>query len=401
MKTMSLAALVVCGLWAIGCTTVVVQPQPQGPEVLLPGEFIESVDANTILVKCSGKGPDQMAAINNARKGCLEWFIVNQLSATQEERQAYQTNQQKLFAQLDRYVNLPPPGASDGKGKGVKSQVRLSDTEIKVDIITDVHKQQLQDDLVAMGIMKSKSDMLEAVGMPTILVQPSKANKGLKARQQMESAVTEYLTMNKWEVKDPQGVADLNKMIGALGEATGAEEDEAAKIAMAVGADIYMVFEALQDKGGDGGVAYGAMVKAYETTTSRKLGEKQVIGPARASWKAGEDMKAWADALRDATGQVVPQIMGYWKEDAPKGNRFTVVINNTPKGADIKVSNGLKRACAFVKVTLSTAKTLHLNAQCKGDNMEVAGALDEILGGLGGEYEFGAKSGNLLLVNFK
>jgi len=401
MKNLLKVGVVACLALFAACTTVVVKEA--GPEVLLPGEFIESVDANTALVKCTGIGADMQQAIDQARKGCLEWFITNQLAQSPAERQAYLAQQQAVFAKLDRYVAIPPPGAASGKGKGVKSRIRLSDERIKVEIITDVHSKMLQDDLVALGIIQSKDDMLAAVGMPTILVYPGKATKGNKGRQQMESAVTEYLTENRWEVKDPQGVADLNKIIGAIGEVTGAEEDEAAKIAMAVGADVYMVFDVLQSKGEMGDVAYGASVKAYETTTSRKLGEKQVTGPARAGWKAGEEIKAFIEAIRDATAQVLPQIMAYWKEDAPKGNRFTIVLNKAPKNADMKVSNALKRNCAFVKVEVSTAKTVQLKAQCKGDNMEIAGALDSILSSSFSDqpYDFATKTGNLLIVNFQ
>lgn len=401
MKRLGTLLLVLMGAFAACTTTVVVKEA--GPEVLLPGEFIESVDANTVLVKCTGMGADMQQAIDHARRGCLEWFITNQMAQTPGERQAYLAQQQAVFAKLDRYVGIPPPGAASGKGKGVKSRVRMSDERIKVEIITDVHKQMLQDDLVALGIIQSKEDMLAAVGMPSILVYPGKATKGHKGRQQMESAVTEYLTENRWEVKDPQGVADLQKIIGAIGEVTGAEEDEAAKISMAVGADVYVVFDVLQSKGERGDVAYGASVKAYETTTSRKLGEKQVTGPARAGWKAGEEIKAFVEALRDAMGQVVPQITAYWKEDAPKGNRFTIVINKAPKNTDIKVAGALKRNCAFVKVEVATAKTVHVNAQCKGDNMEIAGALDSILSSAFADqpYDFATKTGNLLIVNFQ
>jgi hypothetical protein len=397
--TFSIAVLVLC-VWGLGCTTVVVK-EDRGPELLLPGELIETVDANTILVKCTGIGPDQRIAIDQARKGCLEWVITNQMAQTPGEKQAYMAQQQSIFQKMDRYVNIPPPGARSGKGKGVKSQVRISDEEIKVIIITDVHKKALQDDLVAMGVIGSKDDMLEAVGMPTLMVHPSKANKGKKNRKIMEDLVNSYLTKSKWEVLDAKGVADLNKLVDAIGEVAEAEEDEAAKLALAVGADVYIIFEANKKKEGSS-VAYEVGISAYETTTGRKLASETALSSPRSTWTAGEESAAMMEGLNDAMGKVVPQITDYWKEDAPKGNRFTVVLKNAPKNTDMKLAPVMKRMCRFVK-TKSFPGQVNFYAQCKGDNLELAGGLAEGIDAKlsGHEYEFVAKNANNLLIVFK
>lgn len=392
--------VLVLSVWGMACTTVVVK-EDRGPEVLLPGELIETVDANTILVKCTGIGADQRQAIDQARKGCLEWVITNQMAQTPGEKQAYMAQQQNIFAKMDRYVNIPPPGARSGKGKGVKSQMRVSDEEIKVIIITDVHKKVLQDDLVAMGVVGSKDDMLEAVGMPTLMVHPSKANKGKKNRKIMEDLVNSFLTKAKWEVLDAKGVADLNKLVDAIGEVADAEEDEAAKLALAVGADVYIIFEANKEKQGSS-VAFSVGISAYETTTGRKLASETALSSPRSTWTAGETSAAMMEALNDAMGKVIPQITDYWKEDAPKGNRFTVVLKNCPKNTDMKLAPVMKKMCRFVK-TKSFPTQVNFYAQCKGDNLELAGGLSEgIDAKLGGhEYEFVAKNANNLIIVFK
>ncbi|MBW1808394.1 MAG: hypothetical protein JRJ87_09385, partial [Deltaproteobacteria bacterium] len=191
MKKVAMCGLVVLCTVAVACTTVVVKDA--GPEVYLPGEMVESVDANTILVKCTGIGTDQNAAITNARKGCLEWMITNNLAQKPGERQAYLGQQKSIMAKLDRYVGIPPPGTKDGKGKGVKSRVRVDDERIKVIIITDVHKKALEADLVAMGVIESKDQMLDAVGRPSIATFPFKASKGSKLRGMMQGLLTSYL----------------------------------------------------------------------------------------------------------------------------------------------------------------------------------------------------------------
>lgn len=395
-------AILLIGVWAAACTTVVVKDT--GPEVLLPGQFIESVDANTVLVKCQGKGGDMRSAVTHARKGCLEWFITNQLAQTPSERQAYMANQKSIFAKLDRYVGIPPPGSASGKGKGIKSRVRMDENTLKVDIITDVHKQLLQDDLVAMNIITSKEDMLDAVGRPTLMTVPFKASKGNKYRGIIEGQLKDYLTENRWEVLSPEAVANLDKMVDAMGEVAGAEEDEVAKLAMAAGADVYIQFEAKKEKSkGGGGVAYTVRVEASETTTGQALAAKSVTSPARSDWNAGAEARALQEAMADAMGQVIPKIMGYWKEWAPKGRKFYLVFNNAPKKADMRLSSALKRgACSQVKVVRSTKSTVHMRVQCKMDNMELAGAIDDAISGkLGGaDYEFVAKNRNNIIVQF-
>lgn len=394
-------AMVLVGAWMMSCTTVVVK-EDTGPEVLMPATFVESPDANTVTLKCQGMGADMESAILQARKSCVEWLINDQIAQTAEEKQGYKAVQQQIFAQLDKYIGMPPPGASDGKGRGVKSRVRVGE-KLKVEIIENVQKKTLVDDLAALGVTKSKSDMLAAVGMPTIMVHPSKANKGSKDRKIMEDLVNSYLTKQKLEVLDAGNVQDMNKLTGAIGEVTGAEEDEAAKLALAIGADVYIIFEAGMDKQPNGSIAAKVGISAFETTTSRKLASETALSAPRASFIAGEEAATYMEALNDAMGKTVPQIFDYWKEDAPKGNRFTVILNNAPKSADVKISSALKKSCTFVKVALATAKTVHFYAQCKGDNMEVAGVLDEAFGASfqGKEYDWAAKVKNSLIVNFK
>ncbi len=402
MKKVAKSALIVglLSVWAVACTTVVIK-EDRGPEILLPGEFIESVDANVIRVKCAGTGSNLNEAIMQSRKGCVEWVITNQLAQTPGEKQAYKAAQAQIFAQLDKYIGIPGPSAASGHDKGVKKRHRISDTKIKIEMIEDVQKKVLTDDLVAMGVIKSVSDMLEAVGMPTVMVHPSKANKGKKNRKIMEDLVNSYLTKAKWEVLDAKGVADLNKLVDAIGEVGDAEEDEAAQLALAIGADIYLIFEANKKKKGNS-VAYEVSVSGYETTTSRKLVSETALSAPRTTFVAGEESAAMMEGLNDVMGKALSQITDYWKEDAVKGNRFTIVLKNAPKNTDIKLSSALKKVCARVK-TKSFPTQVNFFAQCKGDNMELAGVLSDAIDSKlsGHDYEFMAKNVNNLIIVFK
>ncbi len=400
VATLSVAVLVL-GVWSLACTTVVIK-EDRGPEILLPGEFIESVDADTIRVKCQGTGVDLNAAIFQARKGCVEWVVNTRLAQTPGEKQAYKASQAQVFAQLDKYIGIPGPASRSGHDKGVKKRHRLSDTKIKVELIEDVQQKMLQEDLVAMGVLKSGEDMLDAVGNPTLMVFPSKANKGKKNRKIMEDLVNSYLTKSQWEVLSPKGMADLNKLVEAIGEVSDAEEDEAATLAMAVGADVYITFEANKKKVGNT-VAYEVGINSYETTTSQMLSSETALSAPRSTMMAGEETAAMMEGLNDAMGKSLPQITGYWKKDAPKGSRFYVVFKNTPKKADMKMGSVLKKVCTKSKLVTGTSKTAAFRVQCKLDNLELAEAIDEgITAKLGGaDYEFAAKNKNNLIVIFK
>ena len=397
-------AVLLIGVWSVACVQRVVV-QDTGPEILLPGQFVESVDEAIDMVRCQGKGPDQPTAMIQARKGCLEWMITEKLAQAPAERRAYLASQKQIMAKLDRYVAIPKPGPRSGTGEGVKSQVRIDANQIKVELITKVFKKQLKADLVDLGIIASADEIADSIGNPTMMVVPFAASKGNKFRGMIEGLLNSYLTKAQYEVLSSSGQKDLDKMITAFAEAAEAEEDEAAAIARAVGADIFIKFEGkkMLPEGGGQEVAYGVRIEAYETTTAKMLGSEQKTSPTRVTWRAGEEMRALEEALRDAMAQVMPQITAYWKKDAPKGNRYFVVFKDAPRRTDMKMSKVLKKACTKVKLQTSTASTVTFRVQCKADNLELASVIDEgietKMGGAG--YNFVAKNRNSIVVQFQ
>lgn len=381
------------------------QVKQEGPEILYPGEYVESVDSDIDMVKCRGKGETQDAAIDHARRGCLEWMITEKLAQTPGEHKAYMANQKEIMAKVDRYIPPIKPGARSGKGEGVKSRTRDGDGNVNVEINIKVYTKALRKDLVAMNIIQSKDDMMAGAGagsMPTLMVVPFPASKGNKNRGAMEGLLTSYLTKQKWEVLSASGTADLNKMVDALSEVADAEEDEADQIAKAVGADIYIKFEAIKERGegmAGGQVAYTIRLEACETTTGRVLASEKKTSPARyKDASAGNEARVYEEGMRDAMGTVLQQITDYWKEDRAKGRRFFVVFKNAPKKTDMRMSSVLKKACSQVKLKSSTAKTVTFQVQCKLDNLELASAIDEgITAKMGGaEYDMDKNSTSLI-----
>ena len=124
-----------------------------GAEPLLPGELVESVDASTVMIKCSGIAADAEAAVLHARRGCVEWYVLNQLAFTRKEKDAYRAKRDKIFSGLDKYIERPTPGARSGRGGGIKARVKISDTQIRIVAIVKLYKKVLREDLVSLGVI--------------------------------------------------------------------------------------------------------------------------------------------------------------------------------------------------------------------------------------------------------
>ncbi|MBW2703849.1 MAG: hypothetical protein JRF33_23770, partial [Deltaproteobacteria bacterium] len=310
--------------------------------------------------------------------------------------------QQDLFNKLDKYVGNPPPGAKDGKGPGVKSRLRLGEDKIRVEIIVHVQQKMLQDDLAAMGVMQSTEDLMDSVGMPSLMAVPSKANKGSKLRGIMESIVNEYLSNQEFEILDAKGVQDLGKFTDALGEVSGAEENEAAQIAMAIGADVYFVYEAIKSKKGDT-VNYTVRVKAYETTTGTVVGDTSATAPARYDDIAGKEAETLMEPMNDAMGKLVPLLMKFWKRTAPKGQRFYLVFNGGPEGTDENMAEVLERNCSKYKLVSSVEGKVILRAQCKMNNLGLAKAIRKGIKSKmeGAAFKWTAKTRTSLILQFQ
>ena len=398
---MVLAAVFALGMFA-GCTrTVVVQ---QGPEVLQPGEYIESSDAMIKLVHCRGKGIDKEAAILNARKGCLEWMIVNEYAQSPGELQAYRANQKQIFANIDRYVPAPHRMAVDGKGEGTTSVTQNQDGSVNVEVNAKVFKKQLEKDLVQMNIVASKDDVQDSIGNPSVVAGPSKAVKGKRYRKDMEQLVNSYLTKEKFEVVNLETVQDLDKMQESVAEATDSEQGDLASLAAAAGADVYVEFEAKPEKKNEG-VVWAVNIKAYETTTGKMLASDTGFSGKRSTEEAGQERIAMAEGLNVVMGKIIPQIKDYWKEYRPRGRKFRVSFMNPPKNSDFKLDRVLKKVCSKVKVEKSTPSLLLFYLQCKMDNMELSAAISEgiesKLGMTSNDYEFPMKNRNMLVIKFK
>ena len=142
-------------------------------------------------------------------------------------------------------------------------------------------------------------------------------------------------------------------------------------------------------------------VDAYETTTKQKLGSEFALSSSRSTWDAGTKEAAMAEALNDAMGKLIPQITAYWKEDKPKGNRYNVILENAPKGADEALYPMFKKNCAEFKFKEFKTK-VEFNVQCKTDLMETHLMVKKAINKEFDNPEFeDLKNSNILIYTFK
>jgi hypothetical protein len=238
-------------------------------EPLLPGELIEGVDASTVMIKCSGIAADAEAAVLHARKGCVEWFVLNQLTFTEGEKKAYRAKRDKIFSSLDKYIERPVLGARSGRGAGIKAQVRISDTRIRVIIIVKLHKKTLRQELVVLNII-SKSEL-------TISISSSKSMEKSKYRKTIEALLAASFLENGWkaDIGDPK-------------------------------AEVQVTFDAVAHRRKEGkfqSIAFSVNLTA-RSTSGAMLAVGTALSAPRAIFRAGEESAAVREATLDAAMQI-------------------------------------------------------------------------------------------------
>jgi nucleoid DNA-binding protein len=172
-------------------------------------------------------------------------------------------------------------------------------------------------------------------------------------------------------------------MAEQIGIIEGLPQDPAAKIALSVGADIYVVVEGKFEEGQvgkDRTTKAAASLKAFETTTGRLIGSstgfsKEVIaGP-------GKDRVTLSEAIRDAADKLITQIMDYWKSDIKKGKQFLIFVygnfENLQRQADI--TSAIKNISADYKREVASKNLMTFRVWYKGKSDEIIFSLQDEL----------------------
>jgi hypothetical protein len=251
----------------------------------------------------------------------------------------------------------------------LKSRLPNGKEGMKITKAVRVNKKLLTDDLVSKGIIKSREELADAIGMPTIMVIPEtpKGQTPLEVfdknplAKHAAAVIESYLTARKYDVLVPKAMDQINEMTKLQGEVKGVEEDPGYQLALALGSDVYIVFA---------GMVYSSnkvtlQLKAYETTTGRLLGTETGYSASR----PGPAEPLVEEAVNSAIDKVLQRLINYWQDDVKKGIQYKLVFKSISGSIDEaikdKISDVMDEAFALSKENVVSDKTLDYNVWAK------------------------------------
>lgn len=345
-------------------------------EPLLPrsfaAEMLESVDPARVRLSANGIGAEFDWAVRDAQRAAMA-RVIQDMVQSQEEKNRFDFVATEIYGNVVRYVE-----------RWTLQDRRVdSNGEIRVRGEVVLNRRALEDDLVRLGVIQKRSELLQQLDYPTVAVLPSEGTAGKPWTEFASNHAASYLTQRKYDVIDLAQLRQIEGMAGALKGVSGIPNDPKAVIALQAGSDVYFDYDIRLDRaqvGRDGTVKASATVKAYETTTARQIGAATGFSETYAD-TAGAQEKAIAEALGDAIDRVLANVEDYWKDDLGRGHQFLLTIDGTfgatQPQARRAVFEAVKSATVDLKENLATDRTLNYRVWAKGSNTELLFALQD------------------------
>ncbi len=332
--------------------------------------FVESYSPAEVTIQATGLGKDDKAAIIDLRKSAINFVLAlgtDPVLNTPAAKASFDGIAEEFFDEynVQKYISWE----ADKVASSVKTKLPNGKNGMKITKAVRVNKKLLIDDLVGKGIVTSQDDLASAAGMPTIMVIPE-VSKGVTPIEAFDknpynkhaaASVESYLTARKYDVLVPRAVDQINEMTKLQGEIKGAEDDPAYNLALALGADIYIVFA---------GVIYSAnkvtlQLKAYETTTARLLGTETGYSAAR----PGPAEPLIEEAINNAIDKVLQRVSNYWQDDMKKGIQYKLIFKSLSgslsEDVTDQISDLMDDAFSLSKENIVSDKTLDYNVWAK------------------------------------
>jgi hypothetical protein len=228
---------------------------------------------------------------------------------------------ESIFSNVDNYITFV--------GNDILSRVNTKDG-VKIEKLVRVNRQRLHDELANQGVVASKETLTEAQGNPFIMVIPE-VPKGQSAIDALQSnpnlkkgaeVIEGYLTSRKYDVQVPEHAENLNQLTDAHVSTKGIDDDNAYKLALTIGADVYITYNVSVET-----VPFGKKgvvgCRAYETTTARLLGTETGYSPEK---PGSTDAVLIEMAMNDAIEKVLTKINAYWKDDLKSGQQYKLIV---------------------------------------------------------------------------
>ncbi|MGB7568666.1 MAG: DUF6175 family protein [Chitinivibrionales bacterium] len=347
-----------------------VQAKDSNLPVSQQATFVETYSPAEVTIQATGLGKNDKEAIIDLRK-CAVNFVLNlgtdPLLNTDGAKAQFSGIAEDFFvpANVDKYISWE----SDKVVSSLKSRLPNGKEGMKITKAVRVNKKLLTDDLVAKGIIKSREELADAIGMPTIMVIPEtpKGETPLEVfdknplAKHAAAVIESYLTARKYDVLVPKAMDQINEMTKLQGEVKGVEEDPGYQLALALGSDVYIVFA---------GMVYSSnkvtlQLKAYETTTGRLLGTETGYSASR----PGPAEPLVEEAVNSAIDKVLQRLINYWQDDVKKGIQYKLVFKSISGSIDEavkdKISDVMDETFALSKENVVSDKTLDYNVWAK------------------------------------
>lgn len=309
--------------------------------------FIENTSPTEVLIKAKGVGGKSglfglkeeesvKLAEQDARKSAV-YFVVyggaglDGIIKSDEEKRKLAPIENEFFdnTNIQKFVSW--------EANGFDSRVKLAGGEkIRVEKQFRINRKAIIDYLVDHRVIEKVEDVLEEIGMPTIMALPEvKAGQNPLTElqnnsilKQAASVIEAFLTQKKYEVIAPDQAQKIYEQQQAQMNVKGFEEDLSYAIAMSVGSDVYFTYSITIDsrKVGSSEVRkVSAAIRAYETTTARLLGaetgySEESAAPAAALAEA---------AITNAMNNVLSRVNSYWQDDIRNGTQYKIIFNIT------------------------------------------------------------------------
>lgn len=319
----------------IAASAALLQAQTSNLPKSREATFVEAYSPSEVTLRAKGIGRTLEEAEMDSKKAAVDFVLRGMTDAvlqTAAEKEAFNAKQETFFetANIANYITF--------FGNQILSRVSTNDG-IRVEKFVRVNKEKLKTDMIALGVATSKETIASAMGNPVIMVLPE-VPKGENPLELIESdpdlkkgaeVIESFLTARRYDVKAPEQMSAINDLNQMQLDLKGVEEDLPYKLAMSIGADVYIVFNSDVQKGAYGGRKAVVACRAYETTTARLLGTETGYSPERPSVP---DAALIEEAMGGAIDKVLTRIDAYWKADVVRGVQYKLIFKITGKFSD-------------------------------------------------------------------
>jgi hypothetical protein len=288
--------------------------------------FVEVYSPTEVTVRAKGIAKDVENAENDAKKSAVYFILYNyqdKILQSDAEIEAFKGIENEFFKieNINEFISF--------MGNDILSRVKTS-SGVKIEKLIRINTGKLTKYLQDQGILVSKSKLQEVAGNPFIMVIPE-VKKGENPIDKLQQdplvkkgaeVIEAFLTTNKYEVQVPEQMDVINDYVQSQSDLKNVEDDISYKLALSIGADVYITYNVNIDYNNLGKQAAVA-ARAYETTTGRLLGTETGYSPRR---PGVIDAAVVEEAMTDAAGKVLQRISAYWKDDISNGKQFKVVL---------------------------------------------------------------------------